>query len=139
MTVALPDDHPAWRVIGAWVAARQRGDARAVLDAWVDPASRAEVEADIVRMLALDPRPLRTGAELTIEATVAAASEAELLDVQLMLRGRVEAGPVVSRLGLARLVKDLDGVWKIGALFDAADRQAMSHPAFARLVAERPR
>ncbi|MFO0746763.1 MAG: hypothetical protein U1F43_13990 [Myxococcota bacterium] len=137
MSGRLPDDHPAWRTIGAWVAARQRGEPRAVLGAWVVAGARERVAGELELIAALDGKPLRTGAELLIEATARVVAPDHMIGVQITLTGQTESGPVVSGLTLARLERDADGVWGIAAIFDDDDRKAIADPGFARFLAQR--
>lgn len=129
----LPDDHPAWRVIGAWIAARQRGEPRAILRDWVAAGYEAAVAEDVELIATLGGEPLRTGGELVIGAR--AVIDASAVDgLQIVLRGKTEAGEVVARLGIRRIVDDA-GVWRIAALLTDDERRAAQDPAFRTFMA----
>ncbi|MCC6625705.1 MAG: hypothetical protein IT385_31005 [Deltaproteobacteria bacterium] len=133
----LPDDHAAWRLVGAWIAARQRGDPHAILTLAVDDARRATIVDDLDALVRLAPGPLRTGAELEVEAR-ARRMDADVIEgLQVSLRGRTEAGPVPSSLTLARLERAPDG-WRLAALFTDEERSCLAEPAFLQMLAARP-
>jgi hypothetical protein len=130
----LPDDHPVWRVIGAWIATRQRGDA-ALIRSHAVPAAADAVVADAAAIIAESGGPLRTGAELDVEARGRFRDEGRrLVDLDVRLAGRVESPSgdkeeVISHVAIAALVETPDG-WRIEALLDEATRAILGNPAF---------
>lgn len=130
----LPDDHPVWRVIGAWIATRQRGDAQLIRGLAL-PEAADGVVADAAAIIAESGGPLRTGAELDVEARGRFRDEGRrLVDLDVRLVGRVEGEggakeEVVSHVAIAAL-RETDEGWRIEALLDDATRQILENPAF---------
>jgi len=129
---SLPDEHPAWRVVGAWIAARQRGEPESILTDWVVAAARDAVRADVAIITRLGGAPLRTGAEMVVEARGMVAPD-EVSGLQIITRGKSEGGEVVARLSIASLIDD-GGVWRIAKLLSDDERRAVDDPAFARFL-----
>ncbi len=136
---ALPDDHLAWRVIGAWIAARQRGEPHAILTLTVDDARRDVVRADLDALVRLGGGPLRTGAELQVEARARHLAGDVINGLQVTLTGRTEGGPVVSSLTLARLERGADDSWRLAALFTDDERRCLEDPAFVQMMSAQER
>jgi hypothetical protein len=137
--VQLPDDHPVWRLLGAWVATRQRGDA----DLIAPHLGSEAVLADARAVIAAGGGPLRTGGELDVEATGRlhpCGTRITDLDVRLVGKRLTEDGEtrIVSHLTLMEVGKDSDGGWKIVRLLDDAGRALLSDPAFLRFLTTAP-
>jgi hypothetical protein len=135
----LPDDHPVWRLLGAWVATRQRGE-----PALIAPhlASEAVLE-DARAIIAAGGGPLRTGGELDVAATGrlhACGTRITDLDVRLSGKRIKEGGEerIVSHLTLTEVCQVADGTWKIARLLDDAGRALLSDPAFLRFLTTAP-
>jgi hypothetical protein len=142
----LPDDHPLWRLVGAWIATRQRGDAALIAPHVVaDEALADEVQADARRVIEAGGGPLRTGAELDVTATARLYPDGRATDLDVRLAGRLMAGDgagtetrLVSHLTIAEAVDTGESGWKIARLLDAQSRALLADPAFARFLADRP-
>jgi len=135
--ITLPDAHPAWRLVGAWIAARQRGDVHALAAGGhlVDDARRAQLDADLAALAALAGGPLATGAELSVEAHARRVDADVIEGLQVRLVGTTASGPVVSALALARLERDPASDpaaprWRIAALLTDDERRTLADPAF---------
>jgi len=136
--LTLPDDHAAWRLVGAWIAARQRGEPHAIAALAVpDPARATELAADLDALARLSPGPLRTGATLEVDARARVVTPDHIDGLQITLRGATDSGPVVSSLTLARLERHGDA-WRLAALFTPEERRYLDEPAFLQMLAARP-
>jgi hypothetical protein len=143
----LPDDHPLWRLVGAWIATRQRGDADLIAGHVVADAELAgEVLADARRVIEAGGGPLRTGAELDVAVTARLYPDGRATELDVRLAGRLLGGDgasgeetrLVSHLTIAEAVDAGERGWKIARLLDAQSRALLADPAFARFLADRP-
>lgn len=134
----LADDHAVWKLIGAWIATRQRGDA-ALIRPFAIATEAERVVADAEALITHGGGPLRTGAELDVVATARFSTDGRTLrEIDIRLDGRVEKPghepeKVVSRLVIAEAVADGD-MWKIMHLLDDAARGLMHNADFLRFI-----
>jgi|GEM_PF-6914584 len=141
----LADEHPAWRVIGAWIATRQRGDAELIRPHAANGAGDTVV-ADAAALIAHGGGPMRTGAELDVEVQARPSTDGtQLMQLDIRLVGSVDDGQahdhshghdhkgeltkLTSHLSITSLVREGE-VWKIGALLDETSRGLLTDPAF---------
>jgi len=134
----IADEHPIWRLIGAWIAARQRGDAEAIRPfVLADPARAEGVLADARALIEKGGGPLKTGAELDVEAKARHDDDGKTLrEVAITLKGKVEdpePRTIVSRLFIAEAV-DEGGQWFIASLLDASSRAVLADANFLTLL-----
>jgi hypothetical protein len=136
----IADDHGVWRLIGAWIATRQRGDAE-LIRPFAAAGVADQVVGDAAQLMREGGGALATGGELDVSARARQSADGAVMrELDIVLTGRVTGADGadetrVSHLAIAEVALDADdGQWRITALLDDAARRLMALPDFARFM-----